>query len=154
MRVPVKTDYAIRALVQLASEPDDGWVPAERIAKAQDIPVRFLLNILTELRRAGLVRSQRGVDGGYRLIREPWAIPLADVIRIVDGPLASVGELRPDELSYPESTAHLQDVWVAVRSALRSVLEKVTIEDVRDGTLPPDVVRLVAPDEAWTPRPR
>lgn len=152
MRVTLKTDYAIRALVELASRPEDEWVSADRLARAQGIPVRFLLNILSELRRADLVRSQRGVDGGYRLAREAWAIPLADVIRVVDGPLASVGELRPDELDYPESSAHLQDVWVAVRSALRGVLEKTTIADVRDGRLPATTKRLAAADDAWLPR--
>ena len=153
MRVPVKTDYAIRALVELAGQADDTtWLPAERIAQAQNIPTRFLLNILTDLRRAGLVKSQRGVDGGYRLDREAWAIPLADVIRVIDGPLASIGDLRPEQLEYPESTAHLQDLWVAVRASLRNVLERVTIDDLVKGKLPAHVARMVTPEDSWVPR--
>ena len=153
MRVPVKTDYAIRALVELAGQPADAaWVPAERIAQAQNIPTRFLLNILTDLRRAGMVKSQRGVDGGYKLVREPWAIPLADVIRVIDGPLASIGDLRPEQLEYPENTAHLQDLWVAVRASLRSVLERVTIDDLAKGKLPAHVARMVSSEDSWLPR--
>ena len=152
MRVPVKTDYAIRALVELAGQTEDVWLSADRIAQAQNIPTRFLLNILTDLRRAGIVKSQRGVDGGYKLVREPWAIPLADVIRVIDGPLASIGDLRPEQLEYPESTAHLQDLWVAVRAALRSVLERVTIDDLVKGKLPAHVARLVSPEDSWVAR--
>lgn len=153
MRVPVKTDYAIRALVELGRHTADGtWLPAERIAQAQNIPTRFLLNILTDLRRAGLVRSQRGVDGGYKLVREPWAIPLADVIRIVDGPLASVGDLRPDQLEFPEGMEAMQDLWVAVRASLRNVLERVTIEDLVKGKLPAPIARLASPEDSWIPR--
>jgi Rrf2 family protein len=153
MRVPVKTDYAIRALVELAGHvDDDAWLSAERIAQAQNIPTRFLLNILTDLRRAGMVKSQRGVDGGYKLVREAWAIPLADVIRVIDGPLASIGDLRPEQLEYPENTAHLQDLWVAVRASLRNVLERVTIDDLAKGKLPAPVARLTSSEDSWTAR--
>ncbi|MCW2620535.1 MAG: Rrf2 family transcriptional regulator [Frankiales bacterium] len=146
MRIPLKADYAVRALVSLASVRHPEWGKAESIAQSEGISVRFLLNILAELKVAGLVESQRGKDGGYRLAREASAISIADVMRVVDGPLARVGDLRPEQLSYPDSTQALQQVWVALRTSVRQVLENVTVADVRDGALPADVVALVEGD--------
>ena len=99
---------------------------AESIARAQGIPLKFLLGILGELRRAGLVRSQRGPAGGYLLDRDPLSITIADVMRAVDGPLASVQDAKPEDVTYPGPAAKLQDVWIAVRASLRLVLEQVT----------------------------
>jgi Rrf2 family protein len=153
VRISAKTDYALRAAAELAAaQGDDGLVKAEQIATAQDIPLRFLENILGDLRNAGIVESRRGVDGGYLLARPASDIALADVVRAVDGPLANVGGTRPDALSYTGSAEPLRDVWVAVRAALRSVLERTTVADVAGGKLPKDVKALVADPDAWERR--
>src|SRR6266542_3454759 len=117
MRISAKTDYAVRAAVELAAAMDSSPIRAEEIARRQAIPVHFLINILNELKIAGIVQSQRGVKGGYRLARP------AENIRAVEGPLASVHESRPEEMHYPGAAEPLRDVWVAVRANLRAVLE-------------------------------
>ncbi len=118
MRVSARADYAVRALTELAAR-DGEAVTAESISRAQGVPLKFLLGILGELRRAGLVRSQRGPSGGYLLDRDPGSITIADVMRAVDGPLASVQDAKPEDVSYPGPAAKLQDVWIAVRASLR-----------------------------------
>ena len=153
MRVSAKADYALRAVVELAVIGGHGPVKGERIAQAQEIPLKFLENILGDLRHAGIVRSQRGVEGGYWLARPADQITLADVIRAVDGPLANVRGVRPENLEYAGSSLPLRDVWVAVRASLRSVLEAVTLADVAAGELPAVVRDLVADPEAWAPHP-
>lgn len=135
MRVTAKADYAVRAAVELAAA-GEGPVKGEAIAEAQQIPIRFLENILAELRHAGLVRSQRGAVGGYWLAKPAAQITIADVIRAVEGPLASVRSESPDELSYSGSAEALRDVWLALRVKIRSVLEAVTLADVAAGRLP------------------
>ena len=153
MRVSAKTDYALRAALELARAGAGGQpVKAERIAAAQEIPVRFLENILGELRHAGLVESRRGAEGGYMLARPADELTLADVVRAVDGPLANVGGRRPDALEYPDGAEALRDVWVAVRAGLREVLEGTTLADLAGGELPPHVAELVEPEDAWQPR--
>jgi Rrf2 family protein len=152
VRVSAKTDYALRASLELARHGERSPVKAESIARAQDIPLRFLENILGELRHAGLVESRRGAEGGYMLARPAAAIALADVVRAVDGPLANVGGRRPDALEYPDGAEALRDVWVAVRAGLREVLERTTLADVAAGSLPPAVAAMVEPDDAWQPR--
>lgn len=149
MRVSAKVDYALRAAVELAALEDDWPVKGLRLASGQKIPLRFMENILGELRQAGIVASKRGADGGYLLARPPAEIALADVIRAVDGPLANVGGLRPDQLAYDGSATAMKDVWIAVRSALRSVLEEVTVADVAGGALPPAVTEAIADPDAW-----
>ena len=151
MRVSAKADYAIRALVELAAA-GDGPVKAERIAQAQEIPLKFLENIMADLRQAGLVRSQRGTDGGYWLARPAAEVNLAQVIRAVEGPLANVRGRRPEEVEYGGSSAGLREVWIAVRASLRAVLEQVTLADVASGELPASVAALTASDDAWLPR--
>jgi Rrf2 family protein len=151
VRVSAKTDYALRAIVELAAAGGDGPVKGERLATGQGIPLRFLENILLQLRHAGLVESRRGAEGGYRLARPADAIALADVIRAIDGPLAGVSGARPEALEFPGASAPLRDVWVAVRAALRSVLEQVTVADVVAGELPEHVKELLASDDAWVP---
>ena len=152
MRVSAKTDYALRAAFELARAAGDRPVKAERIAAAQGIPLRFLENILGELRHHGVVESRRGAEGGYLLAEPADELTLADVVRAVDGPLANISGRRPDALEYPEGTEVLRDVWVAVRSSLREVLEGTTLADLAAGELPPSVAALVEPDDAWQPR--
>ncbi len=148
MHLTAKVDYAIRAMVELAAA-GDGPVKGEAIASAQRVPLRFLENILLELRHARLVRSQRGAEGGYRLARPAETITLADVIRTVEGPIASVRSERPDELSYEGSAAPLREVWVALRANMRAVLESVTLADVARGELPAEVLRLTQEPAVW-----
>ena len=151
MRVSAKTDYALRAAVELAAAPDDKPVKGERIARAQAIPLRFLENILMQLRHAGLVDSRRGADGGYRLARPATEVTLADVIRAIDGPLAGVSGARPETLDFDGTAAPMRDVWIAVRASLRAVLEHVTLAEVVAGELPAHVRELVADEDAWIP---
>jgi Rrf2 family protein len=148
MRISAKSDYAVRAMAELASASADGAVKAEQIAVAQDIPLNFLLGILRELRNSHLVRSQRGREGGYVLSRPASDITLADVIRAVDGPLANVRDLSLTELSYPGAAQSLRDVWMAVRGSLREVLENVTVADLASGRLPRNVRDLAARHQA------
>jgi len=147
MHIPAKVDYGIRALLALAAAGTPQT--AESLAGQQGLPPRFLGAILADLRRAGVVASQRGAEGGYRLARDPDAITIADVIRALDGPLAEVRGFRPEATSYDGAAENLQQVWVAVRASLRSVLEKVTLTDVISGELPPHVQKLVTDPDAW-----
>ena len=152
MRISAKADYAVRAAVELAAAPDEKPVKAERIARAQEIPLNFLENILGELRHAGIVRSHRGAEGGFRLAKPPGQVTIADIIRAVEGPLASVRGGPPEEISYPGSSAALPRVWIAVRANLRSVVEHVTVADVASGKLPADIDQLAEDPEAWITR--
>jgi Rrf2 family protein len=131
MRVSAKVDYALRASIELAAAAP-GQVKGERLAAAQAIPHKFLENILADLRNGGLVASQRGADGGYRLARPPAEITVADVIRVVEGPIASVRGERPDELGYDGTAVPLRDVWIELRAAMRGVLEQTTLADLVD----------------------
>lgn len=148
MRVSAKVDYALRAAVHLAAA-GSGPTKGEQIAEAQGIPLKFLENILLELRHNGLVQSQRGSEGGYWLARDAGEITLAEVIRAVEGPLANVRGARPETLDYGGSAAALQDIWIAVRASLRGVLETVTLADVASGKLPAEVGGLTRDPEAW-----
>jgi Rrf2 family protein len=148
MRVSAKADYAVRAAVELASS-EAGPIKGERLADSQDIPLKFLENILGELKHAGLVRSQRGTEGGYWLARPPEEITIADVIRAVEGPLASVRGESPESLGYSGSAKPLNTLWVAVRANLRAVLDTVTVADVASGTLPAVVEQLARDPAAW-----
>jgi Rrf2 family protein len=152
MRISAKADYAVRAVVELVDSPDGQPVKAERVANAQDIPLNFLENILGELRHAGIVRSQRGAEGGFRLAKPADEISIADVIRAVEGPLATVRGGPPEELHYPGQAAELARVWIAVRKSLRAVVERVTVADVAHGRLPRTVVKLSEDPEAWVTR--
>ncbi len=149
MYISAKVDYAVRALCTLA-DAGERPVTAESLASSQRLPAKFLESILNDMRRAGLLLSQRGAEGGYRLSRPASSITVADVIRPLDGPLAEVRGLRPEAASYEGSAEHLQSVWVAVRASLRSVLEHVTIADIATGDLPKSVVKLTAEPDAWT----
>lgn len=150
MHIPAKVDYAMRAMLTLAAEGRPATT--EALARSQGLPAKFLGAILSDLRRAGLLASQRGSEGGYRLARPATEIAVADVMRALDGPLAEVRGLRPEAARYEGAAVHLQEVWVAVRASLRSVLEVVTLEDVVQGRLPRAVARLTAQPDAWAPR--
>ncbi len=149
MRVSARADYAVRALVELAARRSDLPVKAEQIADAQDIPLKFLENILADLRRAGFVESRRGVEGGYRLLQPATEVTVAAVIRAVEGPLASVRGERPQSLAYPGASGGLRDVWVALRASMRAVLEHVTIDEIARGALPAAVTAHTADPAAW-----
>jgi Rrf2 family protein len=151
VNISAKSDYAVRAMLELSAEGGTRPVTGESLANAQQIPVKFLENILVDLRRAGLVASQRGAEGGYRLARPAGRITVADVIRAVDGPLANVRGMRPEDAEYEGAAEALRDVWVAMRAALRSVLERVTLADLAAGSLPASVRRLTADPDAWSP---
>ena len=148
MRISAREDYAVRAMVELALA-DEGWVKREHISRAQSIPIHFLQNILLDLKRGGLVQTHRGAEGGFRLARSAESITLADVIRVITGPLATIRGERPPELHYTESLATLQDVWIAVRANVRQILEGVTIADVAAGKLPKRVAAIVAKPNSW-----
>ena len=155
MHVSARVDYGTRALVELAAawEADPrGLTKGEDLARAQGIPAKFLEGILRQLRQAGLVSSQRGADGGYRLDREPSAITIADVVRALDGPLAAVRDLRPEDVHYSGGADHLRDVWVALRSAMRDVLEHTTLANVQSGELPERVRAYLEEPDAWRRR--
>jgi Rrf2 family protein len=151
VRVTAKVDYALRALVELAAA-DGATVKGERLAERQGMPLKFLENILAELRRAGIVGSQRGADGGYRLLRAAGDVSVADVIRAVEGPLADVRGIPPETLDLPGPAAPAREVWLATRAALRSVLEVVTVGDIAANDLPPIVTQLLADPDAWARR--
>jgi Rrf2 family protein len=149
VRISAKADYAVRAAVTLAALDGDAPIKAERVAEAQDIPLNFLENILHQLKSAGVVTSHRGPEGGFRLARPATAITLADVIRSVEGPLASIRGSRPEQISYAGAAASLQEVWIALRASLRAVLENVTVADVAAGKLPDQVAMLSSDPAAW-----
>lgn len=150
MHVSAKADYAVRALLELATRPG-GAVRAETLATEQGLPVKFLENILVDLRRAGVVTSRRGSDGGYLLARPASDVTLATIIRAVDGPLAEVRGARPEAAEYDGAAVHLREVWIAVRASLRAVLESVTLAQVVEGKLPRSVRALTDDPEAWQP---
>jgi Rrf2 family protein len=147
MRLSARVDYALRAVVEVAAT--GGPLTAERIARAQEIPPKFLESILLQLRRGGIVNAQRGPEGGYWLARPAADIALADVIRVIDGPLANVRGQRPEELGYHGAAQALQEVWIALRASEREILELVTVADVASGKLPDRVQELSADPTAW-----
>lgn len=154
MRVSTKSDYALRALIEIASREAAGdrkAVSAEELGKAQDIPHGFLQAILADLRRAGIVVSQRGQAGGWRLARAATDVSVADVIRAVDGPLVSVYGLRPESVSYSGNAEVLQRVWIAARTSLRDVFEVVSIASLAEGRLPEGIMAMTVDDDAWQP---
>jgi Rrf2 family protein len=150
MQIPAKADYAIRALLELAETGES--VNVEHLAEKQELPAKFLGAIMADLRRSGLVTSQRGPVGGFRLAKDPDEIMVADILRIVSGPMAGVRGQRPETLAYEGDAKHLQEVWVAVRAALREVLEHVTLGQILRGELPDSVTRFSNDPDAWVTR--
>ena len=171
MQVSARADYALRAMAELAAararvaseggpegEPKGGQrkdsmtgssMTGIEISEAQQIPRKFLQNILFDLNRAGLAKTQRGAGGGYRLAKDPEEITLADIIRAVDGPLANVRGEWPEDLAYTGAARPLSEVWIALRASLRSVLEGVTLADLASGELPARIGQLTSDDAAW-----
>jgi len=148
--ISARVDYAVRALLVLAGA--DEPMRGEAVAAAQDLPTKVVENTLVDLRRAGLVQSRRGPSGGYRLGRPAKDITIADVIRTLEGPLAEVHGLRPDQVSYDPPAEALRDVWVALRAGMRLVLESVTLADVAANRLPAKVRKLIDTEDAYLPR--
>jgi Rrf2 family protein len=151
MRISARADYAVRAAVELAAA-GEGPTKGDAIARSQGIPLKFLENILGDLRHSGIVRSQRGADGGYWLARPADQITVADVIRAVEGPLASVRGGPPEDVAYAGAAEPLARVWIAVRASLRGVVERVTLADVAADRLPARVAKLADDPEAWVTR--
>ncbi len=149
MRVSTKSDYDLRALIEIAAGPGDEAVTADELGRAQEIPHGYLQAILADLRKAGILLAQRGAAGGWRLAKPATEVSVADVIRAVDGPLVSVYGVRPESVVYTGRAEVLGPVWVAARSALREVLEDVTIDQLASGQLPASVVDRTADDDAW-----
>jgi Rrf2 family protein len=148
MRLSAKGDYACRAMTELAH--GDGPTKAERVATAQHIPLKYLENILLELKHAGLVESQRGGDGGYWLAKDPADITLADIVRAVEGPLANVRGQRPETLEYLAAAEPLKEVWIALRANVRAVLEQVSLAHIIARELPESVKELARDPDAWS----
>lgn len=152
VRVSAKADYAVRAAIELVGADHGNPTKGDVIAQAQRIPLKFLENILADMRHAGLISSRRGQDGGYWLAKPAGAITVADVIRAVEGPLASVRGERPEKTSYPGAAEPLQRVWIALRTSLREVVEHVTVADIASGRLPAKIAKLADEPESWTTR--
>jgi Rrf2 family protein len=148
MRISAKEDYAVRAALELAIA-DGGPLKREQIAQAQSIPTAFLQNILVELRHAELVEAQRGREGGFRLARPAAEITVADVVRAVSGPLATIRGVRPPAVDYTPAALPLREVWVALRANVRAILEHVTLSDLAADTLPASVKKITANPEVW-----
>jgi Rrf2 family protein len=151
VHISARTDYAVRALLTLAAS-GEGTVTGQALAAEQQLPQKFLEAILADLRRAGLVRSRRGPVGGYALARPASEIPVGEIVRAVDGPLAVVRGERPEQAVYAGAAEHLGTLWVALRAAVRSVLDDVTLAQVLTGDLPPQVQDLLSSPGAWRSR--
>jgi Rrf2 family protein len=152
VRITAKADYAVRATLELAGRADGEPVKGENLAEAQGIPLQFLEHILLDLKHHELVKAKRGMHGGYWLGRPPEEITVADVIRAVEGPLANIHDVPPEDTDYRGNAERLRDVWVAVRANLRAVLEEVSLADVRAGKLPPAITSLLEDPDAWEAR--
>jgi Rrf2 family protein len=151
VEISAKSDYAVRALLELAAKAPD-LVKIDVIVGDQKLPRKFVEAILGDLRRAGIVRSMRGADGGYALARPASSISVGSVIRAVDGPLAEVRGLRPDEMNYAGLATHLPGLWVAVRASLRRVLDETSLQQLLTGKLPAHVRKMVDDPDAWARR--
>jgi Rrf2 family protein len=151
MQVSARGDYAVRAALGLAAAYP-ATVSAQALADEHGLPRKFLEAILSELRRAGLTHALRGPEGGHRLARRPSEISVGEVLRAVDGPLAGVRGQRPEEINYEGAATHLSELWIAVRSAVRNVLDEVSLAQVASGRLPARIRRLTMAPDAWLPR--
>lgn len=149
MQISAKSDYALRAVCVLAASAPGTAVKAADIAAAQHIPLSFLEGILIDLRRGGIIESRRGPAGGHLLARPAYAIAVADVIRVIDGPLALVHGHRAEAVVYEPPAERLQDVWIAVRAGLRAILEHTTVDQIVAGNLPPAVTSLSQDSRSW-----
>lgn len=148
MKLSARVDYALRAISELAAAGAPRTL--DQLAEAQEIPGKYLESILGELRRGGILRSQRGPDGGYRLGRPAEAISIADIIRALDGELANVRGSRPENLEYGGAAVPLQQVWIALRASERSILEQVNLQHIASGEMPEPVAKLLSAPDAWS----
>jgi Rrf2 family protein len=151
VQISARGEYAVRATLELASAYP-ATVSAQALADAQDMPRKFLEAILADLRRGGIVSSIRGAEGGYCLTRPPGQTTVGSVLRVVDGPLAGVRGHRPEQTSYCGTAEHLPTLWVAVRAAVRSVVDEVNLSEIVSGELPEPVIALTKAPDAWQPR--
>jgi Rrf2 family protein len=152
MYITARADYAIRAMAELAVLPANGRITVAALGTSADIPIKFLEAIFSDLVKASLVTSKRGAGGGYELARAAEEISIADIVRAVDGPLAAVGGRAPEQTTYLGASAALTSVWIALRAAMRDVLEATSLDDVVTGSFSPDVQRWLAADGAWERR--
>jgi Rrf2 family protein len=148
MRISAKEDYAVRATIELAIA-GGGPLKREQIAQAQEIPITFLQNILMDLRHAEIVEAQRGREGGFRLARPATEITIADVVRAVSGPLATVRGTRPPAVEYNHAAEPLKGVWIALRANIRNVLDTVTLADLASGRLPASIKKITNDPATW-----
>ncbi|HWH00111.1 MAG TPA: Rrf2 family transcriptional regulator [Pilimelia sp.] len=151
MQVSARGDYAVRAALSLAAAYP-ALLSAQSIAQQQGMPHKFLEAVLADLRRAGLVRAQRGAEGGYTLTQPPTEVTVGAVLRAVDGPLAGVRGLRPEETAYEGAAENLPSLWVAVRAAVRDVVDEVTLAELVTGRMPARVRKLTSRPDAWQSR--
>ncbi|HEU5107754.1 MAG TPA: Rrf2 family transcriptional regulator [Micromonosporaceae bacterium] len=151
MQISARGDYAVRAALSLAAAYPS-LLSAQVISQQQDLPHKFLEAVLADLRRAGLVRAQRGAEGGYTLTHPPAEVNVGQVLRAVDGPLAGVRGMRPEETKYSGAAENLPWLWVAVRSAVRDVVDEVSLADLVSGRMPARVRKLTTRPDAWQPR--
>jgi Rrf2 family protein len=148
MRISAKADYAMRALLELAAT-DEELLKGDDISESQGIPIKFLEKIMSELKTAGIVFSQRGAEGGYSLVRPASEVTLADVMRAIEGPIAVVRDTRPENLEYEDPARGLTSAWVALRGSMRVVLESVTLASVLNEKFPPEVKALLDDPNSW-----
>jgi Rrf2 family protein len=149
VKISAKADYALQALIEIAvATARDSLISAEEISAKRDIPEKFLEGILTLLRKAGIVNSYRGPSGGFELAKKPEDVTVADIIRIIDGPLAAVRGFAPEEIDYSGSVKHISDVWIATRVALRNVLENISLADILVGEFKPNVTKMLSEKDA------
>jgi Rrf2 family protein len=151
VQISARGDYAVRAALSLAAA-HPALLSAQTIAQQQDLPHKFLEAVLADLRRAGLVRAQRGAEGGYTLTHPPTEISIGQVLRAVDGPLAGVRGMRPEETTYGGAAENLPWLWVAVRAAVRDVVDEVSLAELVTGKMPARVRKLTTRPDAWQPR--
>ncbi len=153
VKISARVDYGVQAVIEIAVASAKGFrISAEEISKRHDIPAKFLEGILTDLRKSNLILSQRGAGGGFELALDPKSITIADLVRALDGPLAAVKGSAPESVKYKGHTAHLTDVWIATRVALRDVLENISISDVISGDYNADIMKMLKEKDAWKRR--
>ncbi|MDG4770181.1 MULTISPECIES: RrF2 family transcriptional regulator [Micromonosporaceae] len=151
MQISARGDYAVRAALILAAAYPT-LMSTQAIAAEQDMPRKFLEAVLADLRRGGVVRAQRGAEGGYTLSQPPGDVTIGMILRAVDGPLAGVRGLRPEETRYAGAAENLPRLWIAVRAALREVVDEVSLAEVLTGRMPAHVRKLTLKPDAWESR--
>jgi Rrf2 family protein len=149
VKISAKVDYALQAVIEIAiATKKDSLISAEEISSRRDIPEKFLEGILTLLRKSGIISSYRGPSGGFELAKKPQDIVVADIIRIIDGPLAAVRGFAPEEIDYAGPVKHVADVWIATRASLRNVLENISIADIISGDFDVSISKLLNEKDA------